>query len=411
MALSRKGRGLGLQGFSAPSGGRSGGGWSLERLEPRRVLSASVVDGVLRVEGTTGSDVMLFSAGEGNGVVVVRGVAGVADGTPFSGVTRVSVLGRQGNDTITVLGGPRDTLGGLLTFTIQGGNGHDTIQGGPGADDLRGGNGRDTIRGGEGADVIRGGNGADTLDGQSGNDLIEGNHGHDTLLGGPGDDTLRGGSGHDALRGGSGSDILRGGYGRDDVYGGSGVDQIFGDRDRDVLRGLLGEFGDFNREDANGFDVMPTNPGRGTLSDDFWSELDVIVGEGDLTDDMVEATTALQLLRSRSADEGDRFDDEFGDLSSGTRRNVRECTEDLVDEYLDDMYANPADINDASMNAIRTVMLPCFPLSVRGEFFDYMESLIELDNALRDFGRALDRIENRGTKDPWFREFEEFFFF
>jgi Ca2+-binding RTX toxin-like protein len=372
-------------------------------------LSASVIDGVLKVEGSTGADAISFSAGDGHGVVVVRGVPGVEDGTPFAGVTRVAVQGRQGNDTITVLGGPRDAAGDLLRFTIQGGNGHDAIQGGPADDDLRGGNGRDTIRGGNGDDAIRGANGHDSLDGESGDDFIEGNYGHDTLLGGPGHDHLRGGSGDDALRGGSGNDLLRGGFARDDVYGGAGVDQIFGDRDRDVLRGLLEEFGDFNREDANGFDVLPTNPDRGTLSDFFWSQLDEIVGEGDLTEDQATATTTLQQLRARSADEGDEFDDEFGDLSAHTRDDIIDDTYDIIDEYLDDMYDNPSDINEFSVEALRRAMEYFFPSSVRGDYNEYMEAFVELDDDLEDFGRALDRIENGGDKDPWFREFEAFF--
>lgn len=390
---------------------RAGAAPMVEALERRLALSASVVDGVLVVDGSTGSDVMIFSAGDGNGVVVARGVPGVPDGTPFAGVTRVRVEARNGNDNISVLGGPRDTSGGLLRFSIFGGNGNDTIQGGPGDDDVRGGNGADEVLGGEGADRALGGKGVDFINGQSGNDTIEGNNGEDTLLGGPGDDTLRGGGGDDAIRGGSGADFARGGYGEDDIFGGLGTDSLFGDRGRDILRGVLSELDDFNPEDANNFDSLQSNPERGTLSDFFWSELDSMVGEGDMTRDMVKATTALQLLRARSADEGDNFDDKFDDLSSGTRRDVRDCTEDAIDEYLDDMYDNPDDINEASMSAIRTATQGCFPSRVQDEYYDYLDSLIELDDELDDFGDALDDIENDGDKDPWFREFEEFFVF
>ncbi len=383
----------------------------VDSLEHRLALSASVINGILEVEGSTGSDVMFFSAGDGNGVVVVRGVPGVPDLTAFPGVTRVRVEARNGNDNISVLGGPRDPLGALLRFSIFGGNGNDTVQGGSAADDVRGGNGADSVSGGEGADRVYGGKGDDFLQGQSGDDVMEGNNANDTMLGGPGNDTLRGGGGEDALRGGSGDDFIRGGYGEDDMYGGAGVDTLFGDRARDIFRGLLSEFDDFNPEDAFNFDALASNPSRGTLSGFFWSQLDAIVGEGDLTDDMVKATDALQLLRARSADEGDDFDDEFGDLGNRTKDDVRDCTEDMVDEYLDDMYDNPEDINEASMNAIATVMSPCFPGSMRDEFNDYMQSLFELDDALEDLGQALDEIEDDGDKDPWFREFEEFFEF
>lgn len=396
---------------ATPRPGRRAPAALVESLECRLALSASVINGILEVQGSTESDVMFFSAGDGNGVVVVRGVPGVPDLTAFPGVTRVRVEARNGNDNVTVLGGPRDPQGNLLRFSIFGGNGNDTIQGGSAADDVRGGNGADSVSGGEGNDRVYGGKGDDFLQGQSGDDTMEGNNAKDTMLGGPGNDTLRGGGGDDRLRGGSGDDFLRGGYAEDDMYGGAGVDTLFGDRARDIFRGLLSEFDDFNPEDAFNFGVINSNPDRGTLSNFFWSQLDAMVGEGDLTDDMVQATDALQLLRARSADEGDDFDDEFGDLSNRTKDDVRDCTEDMVDEYLDDMYDNPEDINEASMNAIATVMSPCFPGDVRDEFNKYMESLSELDDALEELGQALDEIENEGDIDPWFREFEEFFEF
>lgn len=382
-----------------------------DRLEARVVLSAELTGDLLTVTGGAGADAMFFSAGGADGAIVLLGVPGVPDGATFQGVQRIRVYGKQGNDIIRVSGTPRALDGSVLRFRIDGGNGNDTIDGGVGDDDLRGGNGRDTITAGKGNDKLRGGNADDFLDGQEGDDRISGKNGRDTLLGGAGDDNLRGNSGADRLRGGSGDDILRGGFGPDDLFGGLGDDLLFGDRGRDELRGVLAELADFNREDANGFDVLPTDPERGTLSDDFWGELDQIVGERDMTGDEVKATTAIQLLRARSADEGHRFDDEFGDLSSGTRSRVRFDTHDIIDEYLDDMYRNPEDINEFSMDAIRRTLRPWMPGSVRGEFDDYMESLVELDNQLEDFGRALDQIENDANKDPWFREFEAFFIF
>lgn len=74
-----------------------------------------------------------------------------------------------------------------------------------------GGNGNDTLTGTGAADVLCGGPGNDTLTGAGGNDLILGNLGNDRLLGGPGNDNLQGGTGTtDSCTGGPGTDTSSG---------------------------------------------------------------------------------------------------------------------------------------------------------------------------------------------------------
>ena len=131
--------------------------------------------------------------------------------------------------------------------TIVGTNGDDTLTGTPGPDVIVGLKGDDTIRGGLGDDVICGGKGDDSLSGQGENDRLFGQHGDDVLDGGEGgccnvstntgDDFLSGGQGDDelhtsdfptlgnTLRGNQGNDRLfvwSGGW----AYGGNGHDTI-----------------------------------------------------------------------------------------------------------------------------------------------------------------------------------------
>ena len=74
---------------------------------------------------------------------------------------------------------------------------------------LIGSNGDDTISGYTGSNNI--------IEGGAGNDTLEGKEADDTLIGGDGDDKLYGNTGSDTLIGGEGDDLLEGGMG-DDVY-------------------------------------------------------------------------------------------------------------------------------------------------------------------------------------------------
>ena len=132
-----------------------------------------------------------------------------ASTNPFTGVSKIVVIGGAGNDTIDLVG-----LQGDVKADIQGGDGVDTITGGGGDDSILGDAGDDVITGGGGADTIRGGVGADTLKGGAGADKIYGEDGNDVLYGhGTADaddgalDTLDGGLGDDTVHRSLGGDI------------------------------------------------------------------------------------------------------------------------------------------------------------------------------------------------------------
>ena len=79
-----------------------------------------------------------------------------------------------------------------------------------------------------GAVTLIGGEGNDTLTGGSKNDAITGRDGADELTGGAGNDTILGGFGEDVLKGGLGSDLLIGGFDVDDIDGEGGRDTVVG---------------------------------------------------------------------------------------------------------------------------------------------------------------------------------------
>lgn len=137
---------------------------------------------------------------------------GAASGDAILGFE--TVIGGQGNDSIT---------GSTGTNRLVGGDGRDSILGNGGFDTIEGGEDNDTATGGNADDDISGGNGNDSLTGGGGSDDLRGDEGNDTLAGGLGDDAFDGGSGNDLLIDG-GPDTAAGG---DDVYaGGDGLDTV-----------------------------------------------------------------------------------------------------------------------------------------------------------------------------------------
>jgi uncharacterized protein YkwD len=124
-------------------------------------VTAKLVNGILTVVGTAGSDVIDVRTYK-NGQQI--GVAGKRFQT--SQVNRISVAGEGGDDRITIastITKPTDLFGGT---------GNDTICGGSGADILYGGHGNDILNGGKGNDVLFGGPGNDTLVPSSGSDKL-----------------------------------------------------------------------------------------------------------------------------------------------------------------------------------------------------------------------------------------------
>jgi Ca2+-binding RTX toxin-like protein len=131
----------------------------IEELEGRRMLSASISGGILRVAGTKHADVIEVSRSGSSIDVTINGVNKVFNA---SGVTGVIVKAGGGNDLVrnrTSL--PALLLGGAGNDTLVGGSGSDTISGGTGNDVLSGGRGNDLLNGDEGTDTITGGRGTD----------------------------------------------------------------------------------------------------------------------------------------------------------------------------------------------------------------------------------------------------------
>jgi Ca2+-binding RTX toxin-like protein len=138
----------------------------------------------------------------------------------------------------------------LATRTLQttdlslvGGNGNDTLTGSDIAEAISGLGGDDLIRGRAGDDAINGGAGDDEIDGGAGNDVIQGGAGNDLITDYEGYARVDGGAGNDSLfgldgelRGGAGDDYLDG----EVLYGGTGQDLLFGGLDASRLNGGAG---------------------------------------------------------------------------------------------------------------------------------------------------------------------------
>jgi Ca2+-binding RTX toxin-like protein len=157
---------------------------AIETMEERRMLSATVVDGLLVVAGTNGDDVISFSLNASGSKVKVS-VNGDSDAFRLSDVLRISASGKDGHDKIRM-----NNKNGVLEFKarMRGGEGNDTLVGGDMNDKLFGGIGNDLLRGGDGDDDLQGEDGDDNCQGDQGNDVLDGGQGEDELWGGDGDD-------------------------------------------------------------------------------------------------------------------------------------------------------------------------------------------------------------------------------
>jgi len=243
----------------------------VEALESRQLLSASLLRGVLRVNGTAGDDVITVGLDPANvaRILVNDGVTN----TRFTktAVTSVLIITGDGADKVTIGSGLKQQI------AIKSGEGNDTVQGGSGREIIFAAGGDDVISGGGGSDQIFGGDGNDQIDGGSGNDYLYGDGGDDVIMGSAGDDVLAGDSedtlvfsgsaprveGNDSLDGGDGNDWLLGerrflevtgtppnqqvifaGDGRDTFTGGAGDDVIDINKDGDdtIIDEQAGDF-------------------------------------------------------------------------------------------------------------------------------------------------------------------------
>jgi len=268
----------------------------------------------------------------------------------FSGVTIQGSGGSDGFDfSATLLTGIVRIGGGSGSDFITGSAGDDTILGEGGSDTIHGNTGNDMVVGGSGADTLFGDDGDDTLIGETGNDTLDGGEGSDTYRYSAGDgkdvylDT--GASGFDRIvvqtdnaelkfssgfgpsngieeisadghsgvtikSGGSddtldfsmtlltGIEVIEAGSGDDTVVGSSNDDTIHGGSDRDVLKGRGGDdhlYGD------GGFDIA--------VYDGSVSDFQIIV-----TNMAARQTTVIDLKPGTDGDEGTDWLDSIGTI-------------------------------------------------------------------------------------------------
>jgi Ca2+-binding RTX toxin-like protein len=135
--------------------------------------------------------------------------ADVTLAAPEPGKVTMRIIARDGNDTVSALGGPAFTAP-IVAERLG-------LSGGPGDDRLLGGPGRDF------------------LSGDDGNDLLLGGRGRDNLAIGPGRDIAKGGKGPDEIINRSSVGGIADDLSPDRVFGGAGDDNI------DVAQGLAGD--------------------------------------------------------------------------------------------------------------------------------------------------------------------------
>jgi RTX calcium-binding nonapeptide repeat (4 copies) len=138
-------------------------------------------------DGGEGNDTTAFNGTPGDDQIsVTRNAAAAATSTPggvilntIATVESLDIAGLEGNDTIAAGNGIAD----ITKLTLTGGGGNDTLGGGDGADLLLGGPGDDLVDGNRGEDVAQLGGGDDHFqwDPGDGNDVVEGQGGDDQL--------------------------------------------------------------------------------------------------------------------------------------------------------------------------------------------------------------------------------------
>jgi len=181
------------------------------------------------------SDKVLENAGQGYDTIVASTTYSLGDNIEvLKAAAGTSPIGLTGNNLAN------EIIGNQGHNTISGLGGDDRLYGDGGNDAISGGAGKDELYGGIGNDLLNGGSGNDRLYGDVGNDTLEGSLGHDRLYGGTGKNKLLGGDGNDTLYGGMHADTLHGGNGNDRLYGDVGNDRLEGGAGRDTLSGGWG---------------------------------------------------------------------------------------------------------------------------------------------------------------------------
>jgi serralysin len=261
------------------------------------------------VDGGAGADTInAGSSTTDEDTLVVIGGAG-NDQVSLGGDAATTVTAGAGDDRVFVNGD------GLLNVTL--GDGNDLFDSlGSGASIVEGGAGADTIDGGDSNDRLygqsaAGGNdGNDVIDGGNGSDYLQGNAGADTLDGGNGSDRIFGGADNDAIGGNAGNDTVNGNKGADSITGDDGNDSLRGGADNDTILGgadndvILGDAGDDSITGGAGIDILTGGAGN-----------DVFV---------FRTTDANRLV-----DGDDTFTDRITDFATGDKIDLRFTVTDV----------------------------------------------------------------------------------
>jgi uncharacterized secreted protein with C-terminal beta-propeller domain len=126
--------------------------FSVERLESRMLLTATLGRGILAIRGTAAGDVIEVrrSADDANVLQVVENGT-VTFSRAISAVRQIRIDGGDGNDEISVNQENGDIA---IPTTIRGGRGNDLLQGGGGTNQIDGGLGRDAFKSGGGRNLV-----------------------------------------------------------------------------------------------------------------------------------------------------------------------------------------------------------------------------------------------------------------
>jgi len=223
----------------------------IETLEGRRLYDGTVSEtapGYFQIDGDDNANTITVSVDQSVQTFTV-------DGTTYSDVSFVYIVGNGGDDTITVT-----TVGeaGMVAASVDAGDGNDTVKlsmdggawGGAGNDviylsnsyrgEAHGGAGDDQmyvtgacinpqLYGDEGADRIDGSQSQYGIDasGGDGNDSLTGSSFNDTLFGDGGRDVILAGAGNDSIFADDDcSDQILGGAGNDTLYTGGATDWV-----------------------------------------------------------------------------------------------------------------------------------------------------------------------------------------
>ncbi|MGA2232017.1 MAG: calcium-binding protein [Tepidisphaeraceae bacterium] len=265
---------------------------AIETLEQRRLLSVSVINGVLTVADghrpTARHIVINIDATTGDYDVVDNGVS---QEFPAAGIDCFSISGGQSANFIEI----------NATFPDQANL--NLIQGGPQGDTI--------IGGASGHELIFSGNGDDSIEARGPDEFISGENGADTIVAGPGPETIDGGNGNDSVQLGSGHEIATAGNGRDTLIGGKGHDSLVGGAGSDKIMVTS----------STAFDTLVAGTGSSTLIANFGH--DSLDGSGG-GNDLLDGLSGFDTVRGATGNLGmDSILSATGDsITAGTRDDV-----------------------------------------------------------------------------------------